>query len=144
MTRRKKTKREEICIPVYLFLRAHLGTLLSAPSNRHDPLFGGHVLYICACIPPLSLSLSRSVFQTRSKSFDTWNLISDREIPDPEGDYRREEETFLDPWLGTDVLEVKRFLRMERDRERERILHEILRGGESRFSCLIILYNWMG
>lgn len=29
-----------------------------------------------------------------------------------------ERRTFLDPWLGTDVSEMKRFLRMERERER--------------------------
>lgn len=85
---RRGEKRSVYLYTCFLYLRAHLGTLLSAPSNRHDPLFGGHVLYMCVSVSPLSLS----VFQTRSKSFDTWNLISDREIPDPEGDYRREKD----------------------------------------------------
>ena len=50
VTRRKKGGREPATrIPVPS--EAHLGTPLSAPSNRYDPLFGGHVA-LCTCARP--------------------------------------------------------------------------------------------
>lgn len=75
---------------------------------------------MCVSVSPLFLS----VFQTRSKSFDTWNLISDREIPDPEGDYRREKD--LSRWSGINAFDAKRFFKNGERRG-------ILRGGRSRF-----------
>lgn len=83
---------------------------------------------MCVSVSPLSLS----VFQTRSKSFDTWNLISDREIPDPEGDYRREKD--LSRWSGINAFDAKRFFKNGERRG-------ILRGGDLVSSWLIILYN---
>lgn len=73
--RRRGERRSVYLYTCFLYLRAHLGTLLSAPSNRHDPLFGGHVIYVCACISssPLSLSLSLRVPDTVQ---EFWHLES--------------------------------------------------------------------
>lgn len=74
----QRRREEATCTRIPVQTVAHLGTPLSLPSNRYDPLFGGHVW--CVCVRPreqapsrvLTLGISLAIVKSFDPEEDYW------------------------------------------------------------------------